>query len=308
MTGEGSGPMAAGSIGDLLARATARLRESGSESARLDAQLLLGHVLGMARAGLLANSALAVPPAHAAEFEAAVERRSRGEPVAYIRGIKEFFGLAFAVDERALIPRPETERLVELCLERIRTQLIERPRPAGAAPLLVWDVGTGSGAIAVSLAVECRRRGYADDVRVRASDISADALALATENAVSHGVADMVELKRSDLLGDVDHGPADLIAANLPYVPSADVPELPVAASFEPALALDGGPDGLAVVRRLLDGLPSALATGAVALLEIGSDQAGALAAEVEKRLPGWVMQVHADLGGQPRVAELIRP
>jgi release factor glutamine methyltransferase len=306
--GEGSDADVGRSIGDLLIEATARLRESGSESPRLDAQLLLGHVLGMARAGLLAHSELTVPSAHAARFAAAVERRSRGEPVAYIRGIKEFFGLAFAVDDRALIPRPETERLVELCLEHIRVQLTARPRPAGAAPLLAWDVGTGSGAIAVSLAVECRRRGYAADVRVRATDISSAALDLATENAVSHGVADMIELKVADLLGDAGDSPVDLIAANLPYVPSGEVPELPVAVSFEPVLAVDGGPDGLGLIHRLLDGLPGALATGGVALLEIGEDHPAALASEVERRLPGWAMHVHADLGGQPRVAELVRP
>jgi len=303
--GESSGTSA--TIGGLLTEATGRLRQSGSESAALDAQLLLGHVLGMARAGVLAHTELVVPAAQAAAFRAAVERRGRGEPVAYIRGIKEFFGLAFSVDPRALIPRPETESLVELCLERLRALLTGRPRPAGSAPLLVWDVGTGSGAIAVSLAVECRRRGYAADVRLLATDLSSDALSLATENAVGHGVADMITFGVADLLEPASM-PADIVVANLPYVPSAVVPSLSVAASFEPTLALDGGSDGLDLIRRLLANLPSALAADGMALLEIGADQTDALRAEVQHRLPGWQIAFHADLGGHPRVAELARP
>jgi release factor glutamine methyltransferase len=302
----------AGSVGTLLAAATRTLRDSGSPSPRLDAELLLGHVLGIDRAGLIASHDAPVGPERAADFEAAVERRRTGEPVAYIRGIKEFFGLAFSVDRRALIPRPETERLVEIALERIREVLVDRPRPRGAAALRVWDVGTGSGAIAVSLAVECRRRGYAGEVRVLATDVSGDALSLATENAVSHGVADMVSLRVADLV-DLDSAtagewlPVDLVCANLPYVPSEVLPALPVAASFEPPLALDGGPDGLAVIRRPLPELPRVLTDRGVALLEIGADQADPLSAAVRGALGNWRLTVHHDLAGLPRVAELQR-
>jgi release factor glutamine methyltransferase len=299
--------MAELTIGWLLADGSARLREAGSESARLDAELLLGHILGLGRAGLMAHPEVAVSAAQAARFTELLDRRAAGEPVAYIRGLKEFYGLAFSVDPRALIPRPETELLVELALDWLGRRLTGAPRPAGAQPLAAWDVGTGSGAVAISLAVECRRRGFAADVRLRATDASADALRLAMENAVSHGVADTIEFAQADLLALPGAGQADLVAANLPYIPSAVLPALPIAASFEPRLALDGGPDGLGLVRRLLDELPAASAKGAVALLEIGADQADALAAEVSRRLPGWVMAIHADLAGLPRVAELSR-
>jgi release factor glutamine methyltransferase len=305
-------PVGGRTVGGWLSAATAALRESGSPSPRLDAELLLGHALGIDRAGLIAAHDIAVGVERASEFIAALERRRQGEPVAYIRGIKEFYGLAFSVDRRALIPRPETERLVELALERVRDALTGRPRPAGSPPLGAWDIGTGSGAIAVSLAAECRRRGYAAELRVLATDISADALALATENAVGHGVADTVSLRRADLaaLGSGDAAewlPVDLVCANLPYVPSPVLPTLPVAASFEPHDALDGGPDGLDVIRRLLPELPRVLAVDGTALLEIGADQADALIAAAAQALPGWPVVIHADLAGLPRVAELLR-
>jgi len=282
------------------------LSASGSESPRLDAELLLGHVLGASRQTLLAEPELPVHAGQIALFQALIERRAKGEPVSYIRGLKEFFGLALSVDERALIPRPETEALVELAVERVGTALTGAPRTKGAKPLLVWDVGTGSGAIVVALAVECRRRGYGRDVRFLATDISPDALALATENAVGHGVADSIEFALADLtdLPATDFQQADVLLANLPYIPSGVVPELPVAASFEPRVALDGGPDGLALIRRLIDALPRTLADGCSALLEIGSNQADAVAALAPD---GWTVAIHEDLSGLPRVGEFRR-
>jgi release factor glutamine methyltransferase len=284
------------------------LAAAGSESPRLDAELLLGHVLGVGRETLLAAPESRVSPAQEATFDGLIERRASGEPVSYIRGLKEFYGLVLSVDGRALIPRPETETLVGRALDVISARLAGAPRSTDARPLLTWDVGTGSGAICVALAVECRRRGYGNDVAFRATDISADALALATENAVAHGVADAIAFARSDLADPADipgADPADLLVANLPYIPSPVVPKLPVAASFEPRVALDGGPDGLALVRRLLAQLPMALATDGVALLEIGADQADAVSAAVATVLPGWSISVHDDLAGRPRVAEL---
>ena len=259
---------------------------------------------------MLAEPESGVSPTQEALFDSLIERRANGEPVSYIRGLKEFYGLVLSVDERALIPRPETETLVERALEVIGARLTGVPRSADARPFLTWDVGTGSGAICVTLAVECRRRGYASDVSFRATDISADALALATENAVAHGVADAISFARADLadLADMSRAdPADLLVANLPYIPSAVVPQLPIAASFEPRLALDGGPDGLALVRRLLAQLPSAVVADGVALLEIGADQADAVSAEVAKALPAWSAMLHQDLAGRPRVVELAR-
>jgi release factor glutamine methyltransferase len=300
-------PIRAASVGELLRAAGQRLDAAGSESPRLDAELLLGHVLGVERATLLAEPESVVSPAQRASFDALIERRASGEPVAYVRGLKEFYGLALSVDERALIPRPETEALVELALGLIAARLTGAPRSTDARPLLTWDVGTGSGAICIALAVECRRRGYGRDVAFRATDISADALALATENAVAHGVADAIEFAPADLADLPGADPADLLVANLPYVPSAVVPNLPVAASFEPRIALDGGPDGLALVRRLLAELPAVLATDGVALLEIGAEQAEAVREAAATALPGCSIAVHLDLAGRPRVVELAR-
>ena len=294
-----------------MRHAAATLRDSGSETARLDAELLLAHVLGVGRTSILAQPDVPVGDGSAANFGDLITRRAKGEPVAYIRGLKEFYGLAFAVDARALIPRPETETLVALALDRLQQALVATPRPLGADPLLVWDVGTGSGAVAVAVAVECRRRGYASDVRVLATDASPDALALAVENAVAHGVADAIGFATADLchvaVGGDGKRRADVLLANLPYIPSAHVPGLPVAASFEPRMALDGGPDGLELLGRLLGQLPDALAPGGVALLEIGADQPTALARKVGATLPGWRLAIHDDLAGSPRIAELSR-
>ncbi|MEX2546532.1 MAG: peptide chain release factor N(5)-glutamine methyltransferase [Chloroflexota bacterium] len=297
-------------VGELIRAGAERLRASGSESARLDTELLLGHVLRADRTTLLAAPEAPVGSDHAATFRDLLERRATGEPVAYIRGLKEFYGLVLSVDSRALIPRPETELLVELGLDRLRGMLMGTHRPLDAPPLLAWDVATGSGAVCIALAVESRRRGYAADARFRATDVSADALALATENAVAHGVADLIEFAVADLadLADLaDSPPADLLLANLPYVPSTDIPTLPVAASFEPVLALDGGPDGLDLVRRLLGQLESTLTSHGTALLEIGAGQADAVRAAVAKSLAGWGVTLHDDLAGVPRVVELAR-
>ena len=167
---------------------------------------------------------------------------------------------------------------MDLALERITSALTSAPRAAGAGPLRVWDVGTGSGAIAVALAADLRRRRYGDAVRILATDASPEAIQLALENIVGHGLADIVDVRQGDLLdergGLADDPPVDIVLANLPYIPTDDVPKLPIAASFEPRMALDGGPDGLDLVRRLLSLLPEVLAPAGVALLEIGADQA----------------------------------
>jgi release factor glutamine methyltransferase len=303
-------------IGELLPAAVERLRASGSESARLDAELLLAHALGIDRSGLLAHPELPVGPEAADRFADGLRRREAGEPVAYVRGLKEFHGLAFAVDARALIPRPETELLVDLALAEVADRLGRAPRPPGTPPLAIADVGTGCGAIAVALAVALRRRGMLGEVEIVASDASEGAAQLARENAVAHAVGDRVAVVTADLLPPAGR-PAgllvvpdrfDLVCANLPYIPSAVVPTLPVAASFEPREALDGGPDGLEVIRRLLEELPGRLDPGGAALLEIGSEQGGALHAAAAEALPGWDVRVEPDLAGHPRVAVLAAP
>ena len=293
-------------IGELLDGGTARLRASGSESARLDAELLLGWAIGAERTAVIAHTNAPVGADAAATYEAGLVRREAGEPVAYIRGYKEFHGLAFSVDRRALIPRPETELLVDEAERAVAWQLTSAPRPAGTPNVRVVDVGTGSGAIAIALAAVLRKRRMLPEVSILAVDCSAEALDLARENAVGHALADTVSFAGADLLPATET-PFDLILANLPYIPSGDLAGLPVAASFEPQLALDGGPDGLAIVRRLLDALPEALLPEGLALLEIGWDQ-GPAVEEAVAELPGeWRCHVQGDLSGRPRLAHVER-
>jgi release factor glutamine methyltransferase len=193
-------------------------------------------------------------PAVIDSFEQLVERRLRGEPLAYLTGEREFMGLSFNVSPAVLVPRPETELLVETALVLLRE--------GGPSPLVV-DVGTGSGAIAVSLAV------HHPPVRVVAVDISGAALVVARANARRHGVADRVSFVQGNLLADIG-GPADLIAANLPYIPSGELDGLPAEVRCEPRLALDGGPDGLDLYRRLVPQALRLLKPGGHLLAELG--------------------------------------
>lgn len=305
-------------VGDCITDATARLREAGSETARLDAELLLGWAVGADRVTIVAYREAPVGADALAKFEDAVARRAAGEPVAYIRGIKEFYGLALATDERALIPRPETERLVEAGREEIMDRLAAAARQRGLTPgidadlIRVADIGTGSGAVAVALAVELRRIGVivGTDVTILATDDSPKALELARENAAGHAVAEGMRFVEADLLPPVlpdDGAPLDIVLANLPYVRTDAIDGLPVAASFEPRSALDGGSDGLDVIRRLLGILPDVLAPDGVALLEIGADQGSAGLGLVAAELPGWLASVETDLAGLPRILRVAR-
>ncbi len=218
------------------------------------------------------------------------------------------------MDARALIPRPETERLVELAEAEVMRRLGSGGRGAGIRPLRIADVGTGSGAIAVALAVTLRRRKALEAVEISATDISPAALDLARENALRHAVADRIVFAQADLLpepggrpGAEARPPFDLILANLPYVRHGAMASLPRATSFEPTVALDGGPDGLVVIDRLLQRLPAALADDGLALLEIGADQGEAIVTSVAARLLGWRCTVEPDLAGLPRVARVSR-
>jgi len=294
----------ANTVGYLLHSGIERLRLAGSDSPRLDAELLLGHVLGVERTSLIAHSEAPVGADAAARYEASLERRITGEPVAYIRGFKEFHGLALASDARALIPRPETELLVDLVIGWLVDRLVAAPRPAGTPSIRVIDVGTGAGTIAIALAAELRRRRIDSDVSVIATDASPEALQLARENAVGHGVADRIEF----LLGDLvpwDATLFEVVVANLPYIPTDAIDGLPVAASFEPRSALDGGPDGLDLIRRLVDQLGRVLRAEGIAFLEIGSDQGQAVLSEVAQRLPAAAADVLPDLAGLDRVVRI---
>jgi release factor glutamine methyltransferase len=294
-------------VTELLRLAAARLSASGSESPRLDAELLLGQALGVDRVGVLAHPDAPVGTSAREAFEVAIARRERGEPVAYIRGFREFHGLAFATDSRALIPRPETELLVEAAIADVAGRLTSAPRGGGTPALRIADVGTGTGAIAVSLLAALRRRRMADQVMVIAIDVSEEAIQLARENAVGHGVADRMVFVVADLLPHHVDPPYAVICANLPYVPTGSLARLAPDLAFEPQSALDGGPDGLDVVRRLLDRLPEVLAADGLALLEIGADQGDAIGHEAATRLPGWRCTVMPDLAGHPRLARITR-
>jgi release factor glutamine methyltransferase len=297
----------AATVSSLVRDAAARLAASGAASPRLDAELLLAQVLGVDRTGVIAHPDAPVGTGPQAQYAAAVARREAGEPVAYIRGFREFHGLALATDERALIPRPETELLVDAAVAEVSSRLAAAPRPAGEPALRIADVGTGSGAVAIALLAALRARRMAEHVLVVATDVSADALDLARENAVGHGLADRLVFVEADLLPPVVDLPYALVCANLPYVATAQLDGLARELSFEPRVALDGGADGLDQVRRLLLRLPGVLAGDGVALLEIGADQGEAVADAAARTLPGWRCSVQADLAGLPRLARVDR-
>ena len=297
-------------VGVALARAVDRLEVSGSETPRLDAEVLLAWVLGVDRSAMLAHPEASLGSGHVERFDAALERREAGEPVAYIRGMKEFHGSIISVDPRVLIPRPETETLVEVALDRIRRDLTETIREEDAGPYTVWDIGTGSGAIAIAIANDLRRRRYDEAVRFHLSDASDDALAVALINVVSHGLADRLTLARGSLdeASPRPEGRVDMVVANLPYVPTATLEDLPAAVRYEPAQALDGGIDGLHLVRELMPRLPVFVRSGGVVLLEIGSDQVVAVEAAAAEHISEWSMTVWPDLSGAPRVVQLDAP
>lgn len=293
---------------ELVDAAVERLRAAGSDTPRLDAELLLAFAIGVDRTAVIAHGEAPVGVDAEATFLDLVARREAGEPVAYLRGLKEFHGIALTVDRRALIPRPETEELVDRTIGEIMARLTSGAR---GTPLRVIDVGTGSGAIAVAVAVALRARGVpATDVTILAADADANALDLARENAVSHGVGDRLGFEEADLLPQSTTEQWEVVAANLPYVRSEMVDALEAqraSPAFEPRRALDGGPDGLAVIGRLLDQLPDGLAPDGVAILEIGADQGASIAALAAARLTGWSCSVTTDLAGLPRIARLER-
>ena len=264
-----------------LERAASLLSES--PTARRDAELLLLRVLGRDRAWLLAHPESELTPDQAQQYESWVAQRARHEPVQYIVGEQEFFGLAMRVTPAVLIPRPETEHLVEALLERVPKE----------APLRICDVGTGSGAIAVALAHAL------PNAQVTALDISTHALEVARQNADAHGVADRVHFLASDLLSAVRGEPFDAIVSNPPYVAESEILE-PQVRDYEPREALYAGPTGLEMYRRLIPEAHTTLLPGGWLLLEIGHGQRDALAS----LLLDWDgLEFVKDLAGIPRVA-----
>jgi len=276
-------------IRDSLIQATRYLRGAGSLTPRLDAEVLLTHVLDRDRVYLYREADLVLDADCERRYWRIVERRAGAEPVAYLIGRKEFMGLDFSVGPHVLIPRPETEMMVEKALEILTGWTGQRA---------VVDVGTGSGAVAVSLA-----RLAPPDTVVHAVDISPQALDIALANAVKHKVA--VVFHTGDLLaplqGTLMPGSVTVITANLPYIPSSDMDNLPRdVRCYEPALALDGGTDGLELYRRLIPQAETWLAPGGQLLMEIGPEQGEQALALLAA--PRWQASLFVDLAGRPRL------
>ncbi len=290
----------AAALGELLLEAARGLIAAGAadglDEARLEADLLWGEAAGLDRARVLA--AVREPPAPGARprFEALLRRRLAREPLAYVLGRREFHGLTFEVGPGVLIPRPETETLVEAALAAVRAH------PAARRLVRVADVGTGCGAVAVAVA----RR--APSARVYATDVSTEALAWAGRNRARLGPADRVVLLAGDLLEPIAE-PLDVVAANLPYVPTEEYERLPPEIrAGEPRVAVDGGEDGMEPVRRLAEQLPAHVADGpAAVLLELGGGQSAVAAGLVASALGGGEASVHRDLAGNRRVLEVRR-
>jgi release factor glutamine methyltransferase len=275
------------SVRDVLGWATAALKEERIESPQLDAEVLLAHSLGLSRSELYIQ--LDGRPSAEVEktFRSLVARRLNHEPVAYITGHKEFYGLELQVDRRVLIPRPETETLVEVALTIGRQRQI---------PQLV-EVGVGSGAVAIALAVNLPW------VEIYAIDSSSDALTVAEENCRRHGVQDRVHLLLGDLLAPLPE-PVGLIVANLPYVSQDELTTLaPDITEYEPLGALDGGPDGLDYIRRLLEQASPCLSPPGMICLEIGASQALAVNEIARNHFPAATVGLVRDLAGLDRVA-----
>lgn len=268
-------------VADVLGLTSAYLAAKGSPTARLDGELLLGEILGLSRLDLYLHHDRPLTPAELDALRPLVRRRGEGEPVAYILGRAGFRGLDLAVDSRVLIPRPETEGLVEIGLALL-------PRDGA-----LLDVGTGSGAIAIAAAHE------RPDAVVVAVEASADALALAEANASACGVE--VEFLHGDLVEPAAGRRFDVILANLPYIAEGDPRVEDHVSRYEPNQALFAGADGLDLIRRLIPSAEAGLVAGGALALEIGAGQADAVTALFEQAGYGRVER-HRDLAGHERI------
>lgn len=307
--------------GELLRQGIMTLKQAGLDQPRLEAEVLLAHAWGRTREDLLIHPEREAPGPVARQFLSLVGRRAERLPASYLTGVREFMSLAMAVTPAVLIPRPETELLVEEVLRWLASRQAPGARrgrlPAGRP--LVADVGAGSGAIAVSLAY------YNRLVQVVATDVSEAALQVAAGNARRHGVQSRVRLVAGDLLApllerrraagrlrrqrlDACPGRGAAAAANLPYIPSASLEQLPPEVRHEPRLALDGGGDGLDLYRRLLPQAAAWLAADGLLACEIGgAGQAEALSGLL--RQGGWgQIRVIRDYRGEDRVVTALRP
>jgi release factor glutamine methyltransferase len=281
-------------IGEALRDAAVRLENVGG-SGRLDAVFLLAHAGGVTRAEMIAHRDRELAPEIVQRFGELVERRARGVPLAYVTGEAGFYGRMFGVDERVLVPRPETELAIEWAVRHLRATGRERGSAA--------DVGTGSGAIAVTLAAELR------ELSVYASDVSQDALAVARRNAARNDVFQHVTFLHGDLAAPLlPYAPFDCVVANLPYVPSAECASAPDPVSFEPVLARDGGPDGLSSYRLLLPDLARLVAPRGIVVLEAAPPNARVLERLVAEALPNAGVETIRDYADLDRFVVAVIP
>jgi len=270
-----------------LAQAHGILRDNNIEDASLEGELLLRHVLGVNRTQLYLGLYHELELAHEEVYRQLIKRRLRGEPSAYITGKREFYNLDFYVDHNVLIPRPESELLVEKAINLSQRRAIST----------IAEIGTGCGAIAIILALKL------PGAKIYATDISAPALEVARLNCQKHGVLERICLLQGDMLTPLPE-PVDLIVANLPYVGESDLPRTgPL--SFEPVLALNGGSDGLEKIGRLCRQASSRLRRGGCLLLEIGQGQAELVASILHNINPVAQIEVYSDFADIERVVSM---
>jgi release factor glutamine methyltransferase len=280
-------------IGAALKQGVVELQASGIEGARLDAQVLLGRVMDVPRATLYAYPEREIRPEQEQQYRQLIVRRKQHEPVAYLLGDQEFYGLDFLVDRRVLIPRPETELLVEAALANIRSRITGEHLP------VVADIGTGSGAIPISILVEEPRLPF-----IYACDISQDALEVASLNSQRHHVTERIRLLHGDLTAPLPE-PVDVLLANLPYIGSFEMETIPLDVSaYEPSLALFSGPDGLALLSRMCEEVyqSGTLSKGGMMLLEIGYQQAAPLINKLHALWPEAFVTCKKDYAGWDRL------
>lgn len=284
---------------DLLQWATNTLKDHRIENPRMNAELLLAHAVNLSREGLYVRLHREIQEGEKGALERLIQRRISGEPLQYILGQQEFWSINFKVDSRVLIPRPETELLVEQSL------LILSEKVLGQNPS-VLEIGTGSGAIAIALAKEVTH------MFLVATDISRDALVLAKENAKSAGVQDRIQFVNGDLLGPFHSSEErkvfDLIVSNPPYIVRSEIGSLAKEVrDYEPVIALDGGKDGLEFYRRLVCQAPSFLREGGWLLVEVGQGQAQRVVEQIQKSGTFLEPKILQDLAGIERVVKAQR-
>src|SRR3990172_5887180 len=269
------------------------LSQYGISDSRLEADLLICYAAGLSRLELLLEPEHRLSAGQVVRLRRLLSRRLTGEPIPYILGASEFYGIEFHVDPRVLIPRPETELLVERAIDvanRLMAGGIERP--------VIADIGTGSGCIAIALAMNLPQ------AQVYAVDISADALEVARANCRRYELSERVALLHGDLMEPLPE-PANIVVANLPYVEASELPRLALEISFEPRKALDGGQDGLASIRRLLAQMPTKAFPESTVLLEVGFGQAPSVAELARALYPDSRIRAYRDLSGVERVLSI---